>query len=507
VARCNCGNQTCSCIITGGEGITVTGNGTPNRPYEIEAESALLLADQLGVVDTPTLNLTIAGTGAPGSKMMLSGVATQAMTGLKDVNDPSPPTNGDVPTWVNDHWEFKPVTASSSLPVFTWGTAPLDDFGAVANSTQGQATYLDSGGNLRAQPLVIDTSVLLTNADPISKYPVGASVYALSAAQAGSGGWPVSQIGTVLTDVRADSLSAVQWYYRGSNAQATTDARWRVWSTAWGPWQRAVFTPDTPADGQVPVFRSASGGFKMETQTGGGGSSFVATELGAGDLNAIVTPGIYTQSDNAEAVVGLNYPIALAGLVEVYATPGSPAEIWQRYSVYGATSAPNLIYQRRRSSGTTWWPWVVISPQSLLCALKNTTTIDASSGTNKFTAWTTDFDPMIMYQGSGNITMPMGAQWVTLTASLAWSSTNVRRFIQIESGTGAAGGTVVARSEGVGAVTPNAYSVLNVTRSLKVTQGDSFFLAVYAQTGGTGFIQGATSPTSFSAEVHFNYYT
>jgi len=121
--------------------MTLTGSGRPDDPFAIWADTALKLND------------------------------------LTDVNDPQGgPSAGEVPVWVGDtatgHWEFQvpppsPAgavnanggiagTGAAGTPLHvatsgTWGTAPLDAYGT--DSTAGIPVYVDSNGELRAQPI------------------------------------------------------------------------------------------------------------------------------------------------------------------------------------------------------------------------------------------------------------------------------------------------------------------------------------------------------------------
>lgn len=56
MARCGCGG-TCNCVIQEGDNTTVVGNGTSGNPYVISTDV------KLGVIDTPTVDLTLTGTG------------------------------------------------------------------------------------------------------------------------------------------------------------------------------------------------------------------------------------------------------------------------------------------------------------------------------------------------------------------------------------------------------------------------------------------------------------
>lgn len=80
------------------------------------------------------------------------------------------------------------------------------------------------------------------------------------------------------------------------------------------------------------------------------------TELGGGvDLNTLVTPGVWSQSQNAEAASGSNYPLAAAGLLEV-GNNITGAMVWQRYTTYQGNG--NFVWVRAYYSlGTGWSAW------------------------------------------------------------------------------------------------------------------------------------------------------
>ena len=69
----------------------------------------------------------------------------------------------------------------------------------------------------------------------------------------------------------------------------------------------------------------------------------------AADLNQYITPGTYHQSADVQAAAGTNYPVALSGLLEVYA---SSLMVYQRYTVYNS----GQIYTRS-SYNSSWYAW------------------------------------------------------------------------------------------------------------------------------------------------------
>lgn len=85
-------------------------------------------------------------------------------------------------------------------------------------------------------------------------------------------------------------------------------------------------------------------------------------ELGPNvNLDVVTVPGTYTQSSNAEAKSGQNYPPAsavyaseMAGLLEVFQTPDM-TKVWQRYTEYHPTN--HVIWVRTYESGAGWGKW------------------------------------------------------------------------------------------------------------------------------------------------------
>lgn len=98
-------------------------------------------------------------------------------------------------------------------------------------------------------------------------------------------------------------------------------------------------------------------------ETGGVATTYVndlikGVELGGGvDLNTITRAGTYTQEQNADATSGTNYPVALAGWLEVRSSAnngGSGVMIWQTYTPYGTNGTS--FYKRAYYNGT-WYAW------------------------------------------------------------------------------------------------------------------------------------------------------
>lgn len=66
--RCGCGSSVCSCLLQQGDGITITGTGSPSNPYVITAVGG----DTITVTDTPSVDLTLTGLGVLSADVIIS---------------------------------------------------------------------------------------------------------------------------------------------------------------------------------------------------------------------------------------------------------------------------------------------------------------------------------------------------------------------------------------------------------------------------------------------------
>jgi hypothetical protein len=111
----------------------------------------------------------------------------------------------------------------------------------------------------------------------------------------------------------------------------------------------------------------------LETQIDGKLQS-VPTEIGnAVNLNDFTTSGLFIQSSNAEAAAGSNYPVAYAGLLEVYARADA-AFIYQRYTTY---QPYNVVYHRSNYIGT-WSAWKAVSTVGHTHAISDVTDLSTT---------------------------------------------------------------------------------------------------------------------------------
>ena len=111
------------------------------------------------------------------------------------------------------------------------------------------------------------------------------------------------------------------------------------------------------------------------------------------DLNSYISQGVYHQDANSWAAAGTNYPVALAGLLEVFNASGSNY-VYQRYTAYANSGA----WTREAYQGT-WQPWRSVLPKPISRVYVDTTSRSIS------TAWTLGptFSNIGTFQGNSKI--------------------------------------------------------------------------------------------------------
>jgi hypothetical protein len=118
------------------------------------------------------------------------------------------------------------------------------------------------------------------------------------------------------------------------------------------PTDAAHATRKDYVDAQIVTRALASHTHGLSTLTGNLNFSQLPLfiEIGnAVDLNSYITDGVWHQSANAEAVTGVNYPIALAGLLIVRVSGNF---VYQTFFVYNS----GRVYNRTKYN-STWYPW------------------------------------------------------------------------------------------------------------------------------------------------------
>lgn len=123
MARCGCSGTSCSCLITGEGGISVTGSGSAANPYVITGGGAL------EVVDGLTVDLDLTGDGTIGSPYSLTAEASIAVGDLTDVDDTNK-TAGKVLAVNGAATGYELITAPTAAPGAIVSVDALDGDGS-----------------------------------------------------------------------------------------------------------------------------------------------------------------------------------------------------------------------------------------------------------------------------------------------------------------------------------------------------------------------------------------
>jgi hypothetical protein len=226
----------------------------------------------------------------------------------------------------------------------------------------------------------------------------------------------------------------------------------------------------------------------------------IAIELGADvNLDTMTYTGLFSQSNSAEATVALNYPVSVAGMLEVVQSTLNTTMIWQRYSVYGSA---NEVWTRTTHNGT-WYPWKKLGGGSEAVvgfkAWTITTYSLATSGYNKVANYSAElFDTNNAFNPTtGNFVVPTSGYWALIGTLPFSSSSTGRRFLQFEQGTAAAGNSanvVLLRQELSG-----AYATPVIYTEVSLTAGQTIFMDAYQTSGAAMSCPAQNTPIVFSA--------
>jgi len=276
MARCSCGNAACSCVIKGAPegGVTVTGSGSPERPYLLSLTSGGEPLDSLEMVDSSTVTWARSGAGTPADHRRYIATADVGMRELTDVSKTDVPIPGDVVQWNGTEWVFG-APGATAVPVSgIFGTAPLNLYGA--NPLIGPSIYTDSNGQIRSAPRTIISGTFAPT-DPITSYPLGVSVMTLLTG-ANASAWPFGFSATVTTHHR----------YEGG---PTDNAGWQVWSR------------NSPTSVQM-MMRTSSGGVWSPWTFVGGQPPYYAAYKSTAQAMPVANTWYTTTFENVETSEG-----------------------------------------------------------------------------------------------------------------------------------------------------------------------------------------------------------
>jgi hypothetical protein len=159
MAKCGCAGGTCSCVLTGGTNVQVTGTGSSTNPYVVSATGTALT-----VVDTPTIDLTLTGEGTSSSPLVLSG----AFVGEIDYPDMQPSASQSWSGAVNLTSVTGPRTIRATLTgnvtsvtMPTWSSSVAASITLIlAQDTTGGRTWVMPGTSAFGIDIILSTAPL-----------------------------------------------------------------------------------------------------------------------------------------------------------------------------------------------------------------------------------------------------------------------------------------------------------------------------------------------------------
>lgn len=138
MARCGCQGASCSCVVTGAGGVSVSGAGSVANPYVINSSIAL------GVADTSTIDMILSGSGASGDPYAISAVANIELDELSDVDTTGGTTGQVLAKQADGTYKLAPPSTASPGAI------------TVGNGLQGDG----SGGNPLAVKLAPSSGLI-----------------------------------------------------------------------------------------------------------------------------------------------------------------------------------------------------------------------------------------------------------------------------------------------------------------------------------------------------------
>lgn len=198
---------------------------------------------------------------------------------------------------------------------------------------------------------------------------------------------------------------------------------------------------------------------------------------GSVDLNTLTSTAVYHQGSNVNAASGTNYPVAAAGLLEVYAIS---VMIYQRYTVYNTGE----IYTRSYYNGT-WYAWHLVLDSGNYNSYSPTLTGTGASGNWNITANNASYLGTIAAANyartdvddtfAGNLTLTSGANAVLLTnATSNWMYWNT---------SGVAAPTTTTRSNGTKLILYPSIGASAVDYAIGIESGHMWFSTASSSTG------------------------
>lgn len=262
MAGCSCaGIGAGPTIIRGGPGIDVAGSGVPADPFVLSAASSDALALALAVRDSPTVDLTLSGTGTTDDPYVLRGDTSGAsnLRGLGDVSATPAVVQGAVPLWMGTptggHFEFRlPGTrytthAARGNGLYQGEQIKETDTGARFEWDATQWVSLDPViPSFALDPSVLQSAGTLSTSTDWNTLSTKSGIYRTSGITSGSNA-PSGAYGFGTLQVLMSGNSVTQTYWTHGTPNVYTRTKWNA--ADWTGWTQlatnSMLTAETTA--------------------------------------------------------------------------------------------------------------------------------------------------------------------------------------------------------------------------------------------------------------------
>jgi hypothetical protein len=215
---------------------------------------------------------------------------------------------------------------------------------------------------------------------------------------------------------------------------------------------------------------------------------------GSANLNNYTATGLYNQPSTANATSGTNYPVALAGMLEVIA---DGSIIYQKYTAYDSA---HFVYLRTYENGT-WYSWTRVLDTTDLTTINNNLALKLNAS-----VYTADdiLSKLLTVDGSGSgldadtldgthLATLNSAINAKLNASIYTATDILTKLKTVDGSTSGLDADLLDGQEGAYYLPASSYSANDVLTKLKTVDGPGSGLDADTVDGGTPSATGGTA--------------